>query len=112
MARIDQDRDMLRITKDEGAAGPVVRLCVAGELDLNTSGQLADAVRTAVDVPGLRRLEVDLGEVTFMDSSGLRVLVIGHADAKKRGGALTAVNVPPNIRRTLDITGLADVLIG
>lgn len=100
---------MLRITKD---GGPVVRLRVAGELDLNTSGQLADAVRAAVDEPGFQQLDVDLGAVTFLDSSGLRALVIGHTAAKKRGGTLTTVNVPPNIRRTMDITGLADVLIG
>ncbi len=100
---------MLRISKD--GAGPVVRLRVNGELDLDTAGQLADVVREAVTGPGFERLEVDLGEVSFLDSSGLRVLVNGLKNAQTRGGTFATVNVPPNIRRTMDITGLADVLI-
>lgn len=107
---MDEDGVMLRIAKDD--AGPVVRLRVTGELDLDTAGQLADVVRDAVAGPGFERLEIDLGAVSFLDSSGLRVLVTGRTNAHSHGGTFAAVNVPPNIRRTMDITGLAEVLIG
>lgn len=97
----------MRITRDGGA---VVQLRVAGEVDLSTCEQLAAAVNDAVASPGFEKVVVDLGEVGFLDSSGLRALVDGLKGAKARGGTLVTTNVPPLVRKAMDITGLTEVL--
>jgi len=84
-------------------------VALAGELDLSTSaalqGALAPFDRSSVPVV------VDLTDVTFLDSSALRVLVQarlrlseaeGHAD-------LRLVVTRDNLRRVLDVSGLAEV---
>ncbi len=54
-----------------------------------------------------RPFVVDLGETTFIDSSGLTALVA----AMRSGIVIAAVrNVPNNVRRTLEVTGMDTVL--
>lgn len=98
---------MLRITREGGS---VVQLKVAGEVDLSTCDQLASAVADAVTTPGFEKVVVDLGQVGFLDSSGLRVLVDGLKFARANGGTLVTANVSPLVRKTMDITGLTEVL--
>ncbi|MEV4642486.1 STAS domain-containing protein [Actinoplanes sp. NPDC049548] len=76
------------------------RLCCAGEIDQSTAVVLAAALSDAV--PGRRRVEVDLADVTFMDSSGINVLV----QHRIPGCDLVLADVPPRIRRVLEITAL------
>ncbi|MFI7603396.1 STAS domain-containing protein [Actinoplanes sp. NPDC049681] len=83
-----------------GETADYLRLRCAGEIDQSTAGLFADALAAAV--PGRRRVEVDLGAVTFMDSSGINALV-QHRDP---GCELVLVEVPPRIRRVLEITAL------
>lgn len=58
------------------------RVAIAGDLDMSTSPRLGRAVKTALR-RGARRIIVDLHNVTFIDSSGLRTLIELH----RRGGA-------------------------
>src|SRR3954466_10315914 len=63
--------------------GPVTHYRLCGELDLSVSGGVADELREArEDAAG--GLVIDLAEVTFIDSSGLRALLLaasnGHPD--------------------------------
>lgn len=63
-----------------------------------------------LDEPGLRRLECDLAEVSFVDSAGLGLLLALHERAQGRGIAMTVVSVSAAVRRVLDISGLYAVL--
>ncbi|MEV6601795.1 STAS domain-containing protein [Actinoplanes sp. NPDC051346] len=72
----------------------------AGEIDQFTAPRLADALAAAV--PGRRLVEVDLSDVTFMDSSGINTLV----QHRRPGCDLIVVDVPPRIRRVLEMTGV------
>ena len=74
-----------------------------GEIDQATAPALADALADAV--PGRRRVEVDVSRVSFMDSSGINALV----QHLRPECDLVLVNVPPQIRRVLDITGLTGI---
>jgi anti-sigma B factor antagonist len=76
----------------------VIRL--RGELDLATAGKLAE---------GLSNLEgsvvvIDLSRLTFIDSSGISVLVKEY----NRRGELSLFNPRPNVARVLRIAGLED----
>jgi anti-sigma B factor antagonist len=80
----------------------VIRL--AGELDLYNADQLRDALSTAVgDSP--KRVVVDLGEVEFMDSTALGLLIEARSKLENRRAFLLAA---PGLetRRALQISGL------
>jgi anti-anti-sigma factor len=82
-------------------------LTVTGAIDLQTREQLVAAGRHALGT-GPTALVLDLGEVTFIDSSGLGALVeLGH-NATDEGGALVIRNPAPRVVRILDTSGLRD----
>lgn len=97
----------LRVTVELGPADgwPIVR--VAGEVDIQTSPALEDQLRSVVD-QGHASVLVDLGEVTFLDSTGLSALIGGLRRCQAAGGELRLVSPRPNVRKVLEITGLTD----
>ncbi len=97
----------LRVTVELGPAGawPIVR--VAGEVDIQTSPALGDQLQSVVD-QGHASVLVDLGEVTFLDSTGLSALIGGLRRCQAAGGELRLVSPRPNVRKVLEITGLTD----
>jgi anti-sigma B factor antagonist len=52
---------------------------------------------------------LDLSEVTFLDSTGLGVLITGLKRCRSAGGNLVLVTAQPNVLKVLEITGLNDV---
>jgi len=83
---------------------------VAGEVDAATADQIADAVAEVLDT----RLEVvlDLSQVTYMDSSGLRALILCRQAAEGRSARFEIGSTSPEVARLLEITGLAETLLG
>jgi anti-sigma B factor antagonist len=72
------------------------------------SGRLRDAVREII-VKGSKKIIVNLGEVSYIDSSGLGELVSAFTAVKKAGGELKLLNVTKNINDLLVITKLVTV---
>jgi anti-anti-sigma factor len=85
--------------------GDDVVLHLAGELDLAVKEQLSSALASA-RVDG-RPLVLDLTDVTFLDSSGLAVLLEANRDP---AGVLRLRGVGLAVRLTLEAAGVADVL--
>ena len=86
-----------------------VVLELAGELDLAS----ADTVRTAFDhLRGLgwQDFVVDLGEVSFLDSTGVHLLLDAYDRARAGGGSLSVVDAAPDVHRVLELIGVADRL--
>lgn len=82
-------------------------LAASGVLDSHTADQLAtklDALGTSSDVT------LDLEQIEFIDSSGLRVIVAAHQDFEAAGNTLTLAGASDSVRRLLEITGLLDHL--
>jgi len=86
-------------------------IAVEGELDAYTSHQLR-ACLAELDGEGVTHIAVDLSGLTFVDSSGLGVLMSAGRRARDQGGELVLREVSPQIRRVLDVTGLSDLLPG
>ena len=87
-----------------------LRLRIAGELDAATAGPLLEALEAATGAH-IRHLEIDMAEVTFIDSTGLGVLVRAHNRLAKLPDAqpLALVSPRPQARKVLEITGLTRV---
>lgn len=80
-------------------------MTVRGEIDVNTCGQLQEALSAA----GGTQLELDLTDVGFIDSSGLRSVIAGQRLISEAGGSLRIVALSPPARRLLEITGLLEL---
>jgi len=78
---------------------------VRGEVDLATAPDLETTVKQVLD-DALRGVDLDLEDLTFIDSSGLRSLVALSKDASARGLSLALCNVPRHAQRILELTGL------
>jgi anti-anti-sigma factor len=81
----------------------VLRLQLDGELDAATTVMLTEALADASRQS--ESVVLDLRELHFMDSSGLRVLLNAQADAARDGWSLWIANPQPAVIRLFEITG-------
>jgi anti-anti-sigma factor len=84
---------MVRPTKfeiTEQDTEPTLELSITGELDMNTVELLTVQVERRL-AEGTRALRLDLAELGFMDSSGLRLLIELHDRSQREGWELTIV---------------------
>ncbi|MEW9549799.1 STAS domain-containing protein [Nonomuraea sp. NPDC050783] len=84
-------------------------ISVAGELDTVTARELDRYVQRHRGTPG-EHVVIDLSEVTFLASAGLRVLLNTHAFARQHGGTLHLAAPHPKITGILRLTRAGDVL--
>lgn len=82
---------------------------VGGEIDLATCQQLRDALASLVD-GGVDEVVVDLERVTFLDSSGIGVLISTHRRIREHGGSLRLFGPSEKVRRVLELTRVTTVL--
>jgi anti-sigma B factor antagonist len=85
------------------------RVCPRGEIDLATACQL-DAQIDELWASGSTDVVADLREVTFMDSSGLHVLLAHHRRAAERAGRFSIIDGAGPVSRVLALTGMNAVL--
>lgn len=97
--------DFFRIV-NEGCALACVQL--RGDIDGDQAQRLTDVLGELV--ARFRRVEVDVAAVTFFGSAALTALVAGLLAAREAGHGLRLVALTDQIRRLLDITGLAEEL--
>ncbi|MGE0878606.1 MAG: STAS domain-containing protein [Acidimicrobiia bacterium] len=91
--------------------GTRAELTVSGELDHYSAPALLEAVE------GLRERNVahtviDMAGVSFVDSAGLRALLLARGRGADGASAVRFVNVSRNVQRLFDMTGLRTVLLG
>ena len=79
-------------------------MALQGELDLGTAAQLSDPLQAAIK-GGARSVVVDMTDVTFIDSTGLMVLLNGLRSLFREGGRLVLACSNPTVLRLFEITG-------
>ncbi|MDQ3385651.1 MAG: STAS domain-containing protein [Actinomycetota bacterium] len=88
---------------------PWVAVHLTGEQDLATAPELRCRLADLLG-PGDRDVVVDLGGVTFFDTSALDVLLDAHRLGVATGAGLFLRDVPEHVRRVLRITGMGRLL--
>jgi anti-sigma B factor antagonist len=76
---------------------------VRGEIDMATSAQLREALSAAL-AGAPDAVAVDLSEVAFISSSGLRELIVSRDEAAAHGVPFILSGIPQAVRRVLDLT--------
>jgi anti-sigma B factor antagonist len=89
--------------------GDVTVIDVAGRITLGEgSSVLRDAMRDLVS-KGQKKILLNLGEVSYIDSSGIGELVSGFTTVTNSGGALKLLNLNKRVKDLLQITKLYTV---
>jgi anti-sigma B factor antagonist len=87
-------------------------LMLAGEIDVTNSEQLVTSVYRHLGEPRIVEVVADLAGLTFLDSSGLRALVLGRRRADESGKAFRIRNHRGHVANVIEITGLTPYLSG
>jgi anti-sigma B factor antagonist len=96
--------ELLEITVSE--IGGVRLLRLTGELDMAAVDRF-ERVLTAHLTPEPATFVLDMRELTFIDSSGLRALIMADQNVRGEGGRLVVVKGPDRVNEVLEMTGVA-----
>nr|WP_276521903.1 anti-sigma F factor antagonist [Geobacillus stearothermophilus] len=86
----------------------IVRL--SGELDHHTAEELREQVTDVLENRGIRHIVLNLRQLTFMDSSGLGVILGRYKQIKNVGGQMVVCAVSPTVKRLFDMSGLFKII--
>jgi anti-sigma B factor antagonist len=84
--------------------GPWTVFHPSGEIDIATTDEFRETLLDALE--RARMVAVDFSEVTFMDSSGISVIVAGIKHTRDHGGRLVLVALTKRVRFVLNVTGM------
>ena len=90
-------------------AGDAVVASLRGDIDLHNSPQVRSALLKFVDDNKPRKLVLNLGEVPYMDSSAIAVLVEALQKMRKTGGKVFLTNLQPRVKGLLEIARLDSI---
>src|SRR5947209_14087974 len=88
-------------TQDHGDA----RLAPVGELDLQTAPLLEQQL-AELDRDGLTRIAIDLSGLTFIDSTGVRLILRQQTAARNGGYGFALIPGPPEVQRVFELLHL------
>jgi anti-anti-sigma factor len=103
----DHDRPQLELAHAEHDGVQIVEL--AGELDVDSVDEL-EAALAAASADARARVCLDMSRLAFIDSTGLAAVIRAHIATVEGGGAFAVVAGPGAVRRTLETTGLMEML--
>jgi anti-anti-sigma factor len=92
----------------ESIAGDYTVITLAGKMDPDSQKELLDRLLELID-SGRKRLVIDCSCLTYISSSGLRVLLIALKRANAEGGTLRLCGVHSNIREIMVISGFTSI---
>ena len=81
---------------------------LGGELDLATAPQLRQILHQ--ELTTARLIVIDLRQLSFMDSTGIQVIMAADKEARRLGRRLAFVRGPAQVQRLFDLIGLSDRL--
>jgi len=84
----------------------VVEIAVRGDLDMRSGKLVQQALEKCFDDDAVEILSLNLAEVTFIDSMGLRVLLRARRIAQWSNRVLVLASPSPSVTRLLEVTGM------
>ena len=89
--------------------GQVVVHRIAGRIDTSTSPAVEAAIKAKLAEDSTRIL-LDMREVTYVSSAGLRVVLLVAKQAKAANGSLALFGLQPSVREVFDISGFGKII--
>lgn len=86
--------------------GNALTVYLTGELDHSAAEGVRAELDALIDATGAKRLLLDVGELRFMDSSGIGLVIGRYKKMTRRGGSVAVVGANRRIDRIFDMAGL------
>ncbi len=86
--------------------GETVTAFLAGEIDHHTAAEMREAIDIHLTDSGVKLLILDFRDVTFMDSSGIGLVMGRYRQIRYHDGELQVINTSPHIYKVMRIAGL------
>ncbi|WP_430781802.1 STAS domain-containing protein [Actinoplanes sp. G11-F43] len=97
------------ITYETSTDGVTLRVALSGELDLADADEVRDNLAAAARASRYQVLQIDVADVTLIDSYALGALVSVRNSAAAAGVTVTLVNPSPPVSKAIQVTGLSEV---
>jgi anti-sigma B factor antagonist len=104
----DASHDQVLLVSMQSEDARVV-VALAGELDLHEAKRLSVAMSEVLTGP-ITAIEVDVRKLTFIDSAGIRAVLVARADAERLGVAFKLWGASTAVRRIMRIAGVEDLM--
>nr|WP_218958352.1 anti-sigma F factor antagonist [Heyndrickxia oleronia] len=87
-------------------------LCIrlSGELDHHSAESLRENVNQAIENYQIQHLVLNLEQLTFMDSSGLGVILGRYKQIKQKNGEMVVCAISPAVKRLFEMSGLFKII--
>ncbi|MBR2798126.1 MAG: STAS domain-containing protein [Clostridia bacterium] len=95
----------MKINKKQDGSKLVIAL--EGRLDTTTAPELEKELKTCLD--GVTDLTLDMANLDYISSAGLRVLLSAHKTMMKQG-QMKVINASEIVKEVFDVTGFSDIL--
>ena len=83
---------------------------LSGEIDHHAADGLRDALDREIALNNTRNIVLDFDGVTFMDSSGIGVILGRYKQISALGGKVMIIRVKPQVDKILELSGLKKIL--
>jgi len=93
----------------EAVAGEHHTLVLSGELDLAYASDL-EAIVQRLCVDGIERLVLDIGQVSFIDSTGLRAVLAAKGLCREHECDFIVISAQGAVKRVFELTGMLNLL--
>ncbi|NIZ03795.1 STAS domain-containing protein [Thalassospira lucentensis] len=89
--------------------GDIQIIVMTGRLDSSSAGEAESNVKRVLDL-GATKLLVDMSDLAYISSAGLRVVLIAAKSLHKAGGAMAICGMSPSVREVFEMTGFLKIL--
>lgn len=81
-----------------------------GELDHHSAEEVRNKIDDRIDRDNLNKIILDFSRVTFMDSSGIGVVIGRYKKLNLKNGSICIVNVTDSVRRVFELSGMFKII--
>lgn len=86
--------------------GQEMTVYLNGEIDHHTAREMRESIDAFIQTHNPQLMKMDFSGVTFMDSSGIGLVIGRYRTMSLLGGRLTVVNIPPHLQRIFKLSGI------
>ncbi len=90
--------------------GTTLVVKLSGELDQSCAGEIRGDIDRQLRLSPIKNLILDFAGVSFMDSSGIGMILGRYKQIKARGGKTMIIRAKPQVDRILELSGLKKII--
>jgi len=90
--------------------GKTLVIAVSGDIDHHCASEVKEKVDNAIERDNMKNIIFDFSKVSFMDSSGIGMIMGRYKLIERRGGTLSICAMESGTKRIFDISGLGKII--